>query len=117
MGNATLQLPPAAPMVPADLSGGPRGGAVIRWAAGINAALRGSISATVKLTLAPSDTTSNLYDTRIGIWSFIGLMPLTANAAAALPSIWVQLHDGMATLNHASSPHTDQTYLACIIGR
>lgn len=118
-GVATVERPPPVPPVPADLSGGARGGAVVRWARGINAALRGEISATLKVTLATSVTASVLYDGRISIYSFIGLMPLTANASQLLdtsPPLWFELSQGQVLIHHASSPNTDLTFLAAIIG-
>lgn len=119
MANATVALPPGAvPAVPADLSGGPRSGNVVRWAAGINAALRGNISATLKVTLAPGATNSVFSDSRIGPFSYIGLAPLTANAALQAQSgnLYIVPSQGNATIYHAGFPYTDQTFLACIIG-
>jgi hypothetical protein len=43
-------------------------------------------------------------------------MPTTANACDALPSIWIAPTAGSATVHHASSPHTDQTFVAILIG-
>jgi hypothetical protein len=37
-------------------------------------------------------------------------MPQTANAADALPSVWVEPGTGTAVIHHASSPNTDQIF-------
>ena len=114
MGQAILSRPPAIPPVPADV--GNSRTTVVRHAAAINQMLRGGISATLGVTLAVSDTTSIIQDSRIGPYTYVGLMPATANAVAALPSIWVEPTKGEATIHHVSSPHADQTFMAILIG-
>jgi hypothetical protein len=114
MPDATIARPPAVPLVPADV-GGTRA-TTVRHAAAINQMLRGGISATLGLTLAANATQSTFADSRIGPYTYIGLMPATANASDALRSIWVTTTQGAATINHASSPNTDQTFIACLLG-
>jgi hypothetical protein len=114
MAQANLTRPPAIPLVPADV--GNAKVTTVRHAAAINALLRGGISATLGVTLAPNATTSTFSDSRIGPFTYIGLMPTTANACDALPSIWIAPTAGSATVHHASSPHTDQTFVAVLIG-
>jgi len=112
MGQAVVVLPPAAPAVPADTT---RNG-LIRYARAINDALNGNINATLQLTLVANDITSTFTDTRLGPWSFVWLMPLTAHAADLLPTIWVDPTKGSAVIHHARSSYTDLIYLAAILG-
>jgi hypothetical protein len=114
MAQATLTRPPVIPLVPADV--GNTRATTVRHAAAINQALRGGIAATIGVTLAANATASTFSDSRIGPYTYIGLMPATANAKDALPSIWIVTTQGSATVNHASSPNTDQTFIACLIG-
>jgi hypothetical protein len=114
MAQATLSRPPVVPLVPADV--GNARATTVRHAAAINQALRGGIAATIGVTLAANATQSTFQDSRIGPYTYIGLSPATANASDALHSIWITTSAGIATINHASSPNTDQTFIACLIG-
>ena len=114
MGQAALSRPPAVPPVPSDV--GSVRTTLVRFATALNQVLRGGIAATLEVTLVPGDTTSVFQDSRIGRYTFIGLMPVTANAVAALPSIWIEPTKGGATIHHASSSFTDQTFVACLLG-
>jgi hypothetical protein len=114
MAQAILSRPPVVPLVPADV--GNMRATTVRHAAAINQALRGGIAATIGVTLVANATQSTFSDSRIGPYTFVGLMPATANAMNALHSIWVVATQGSATINHASSPNTDQTFIACLIG-
>lgn len=91
----------------------------------INRVSRGEINCThLGVTLRASQTTTTLNDSRIQTNSYIDLMPLTANAAAAkVAGIWFSnfvasnsLAPGSCTINHASSSNIDQTFTAIIIG-
>jgi hypothetical protein len=114
MAQALLVRPPVVPLVPADV--GNMRATTVRHAAAINQALRGGIAATIGVTLAANATQSTFQDSRIGPYTFVGLMPATANASDALRSMWVQTTQGAATINHASSPNTDQTFIVCLLG-
>ena len=114
MATATITRPPAVPLVPADVGSARQ--TTVRHAAAINQALRGGIAATIGITLAANATQSTFQDSRIGPYTYVGLMPETANAADALRSIWITTTQGAATVNHASSPNVDQTFIACLIG-
>ena len=114
MAAATIARPPAVPLVPADV--GSARATTVRHAAAINQALRGGIAATIGVTLVANATESTFSDSRIGPYTYIGLSPATANASAALRSIWIVTTQGSATINHASSPNTDQTFIACLLG-
>jgi hypothetical protein len=68
-----------------------------------------------EVTLTPAASATLYTDTRIIPGSFVGLMPLTANAADALGSVWVEPGTGTAVIHHASSPNTDQTFAVSLI--
>lgn len=78
----------------------------------INLILNGklNISAQTTVTLRASQTTTTLYDVRIGYFSHLGFTPMSANAATAAASLWYETADGSATLHHASDAATDQTF-------
>lgn len=79
---------------------------------------RGKFNCTTSLTLTALATTTNFIDERIGNGSYIDFMPLTANAATAkITGIYItnQLK-GSCTVNHASSVHSDQNFIAVILG-
>jgi len=114
MAQANLDRPPVIPLVPSD-TGNARS-TNVRFAGAINQALRGTIGATMGVTLAVSDTASTFSDSRIGPYTFVGLMPATANAAAILPSVWIETTKGAVTIHHASSPNTDMQFVALLIG-
>jgi hypothetical protein len=114
MAAAIVSRPPAIPLVPADI--GSARATTVRHAAAINQALRGGISATIGVTLAANATTSTFSDSRIGPYTYVGLTPATLNASNALRSIWITTTQGAATINHASSPNLDQTFIAVLLG-
>jgi hypothetical protein len=66
------------------------------------------------VTLTPAAATTTYVDARITPQSFLGLMPETANAADALPSLWIAPGTGSAVIHHASSPNTDQRFLVSL---
>ena len=63
-----------------------------------------------EVTLTPGVSSTLYRDIRIIPTSFVGLMPQTANAADALPAVWVEPGTGTAVIHHASSPNTDQIF-------
>jgi len=115
MGFAVLTPPPATAVVPGDTRDLHAFG--IRTAAAINQIRTGAISATMGVRLAQSDTTSVVQDSRISVWSYLDLMPLSAAAAAKLPGIWYELHQGSATIHHSATGPTDiLDFILLIIG-
>lgn len=78
--------------------------------------MQGKMNATSEVTLTPNATSTTIVDARIGSNTWIGLSPLTANAAAAHSSVYVSSQQkGQATLTHASSPNSDQTFNVLMI--
>ena len=75
----------------------------------LNNTINGKLNSTGSLTLTASATTTTLTDERIGGNSVILFMPTTANANTARG-------EKTATLTHASSGNTDQTFGYVVIG-
>lgn len=63
------------------------------------------------LTLDPLAASTVMKDARLSAFSVLTFMPKTANAAIALPGIWVDgQKKGEATVHHVSAADTDQTF-------
>ncbi len=84
----------------------------------VNNQLGGKLNATASVTLTPSATSTTLTDSRIGANTFIGFTPRTLNASTAwISGLYVSAKkNGQATITHASSPNTDQTFDVLLIG-
>jgi hypothetical protein len=83
----------------------------------VNRLLQGKLNAVATLTLTANAASTVLTDTRIGGATWIGLMPTTANAAAALGTTWVSARGtGTATISHANDAQVDKTYAVLLIG-
>jgi hypothetical protein len=114
MAQAVLDRPPAVPPVPSDV--GNTRATLVRFATAINQALRGTIAATMGVTLAANATSSTFSDSRLGPYSSVLLMPATGHAADVLPSCWVETTKGAATIHHANTPYVDMQFVVCLIG-
>lgn len=80
---------------------------------------RGGINVTKDLTLTANAASTTLTDARISAQSFIGLQPITANAATALATTYVAAATqikGSAVITHANNSQTDRTFRVLIIG-
>ena len=83
----------------------------------LNNTINGKLNSTGSVTLRASQTTTTLTDERIGGNSVILFMPTTANANSTKSSLYVSARtDKTATLTHASSGNTDQTFGYVIVG-
>jgi hypothetical protein len=83
----------------------------------VNRLLQGKLNAVTTLTLTANAASTTLTDPRIGGATFIGLMPTTANAAAALGTTYVSARGiGTATITHANDANVDKTYDVLLIG-
>ena len=83
----------------------------------LNNTINGKLNSTGTITLTASATSTTLTDARISGNSVILFMPTTANARTALNGLHVSARaDGSATLTHASSGNTDQTFGFTIFG-
>ena len=88
-------------------------------ATALNQAIRGKLNAVGTVTLTANAATTTLIDERIGGDSWIGLMPLTANAAGALANIFnlsADITKGQAVITHANVASTDRTFRYVVIG-
>jgi hypothetical protein len=84
------------------------------WARQVN---QGKIPVTGNLTLAANATTTTVTDPRVGINSFIGLVPTTANGASAMPTVWVSSFGKQTfTLTHSNTASVDKSFRYCVIG-
>lgn len=84
----------------------------------VNNLLTGKMNVTIDVSLTPSSATTVIQDSRIGGNSHINIgSPLTANAAAAMPTTYVSsIGNKTATLTHTSNAQTDRTFRIAIIG-
>jgi hypothetical protein len=83
----------------------------------VNQQLTGKLNAVLQMTLTASSTTTTVTDKRIGANTYFGFQPLTADAAAALGSLYVSSQaNGDATLTHASTASVDRTFNVLLIG-
>lgn len=83
----------------------------------INRILGGAVNVTGSVTLTHDATSTTLVDSRINAFSFVTLMPLTANAVTALASVYYSGQTaGQVLINHASSANTDQSFRYLVIG-
>lgn len=94
-----------------------------RLARAINNLLQGKMNAVSTITLTANAATTTLTDARLSSKSFIGFMPTTANAAAALSGLYVTnqvggtgVTPGTAIINHANNAQIDKTFTLLIIG-
>lgn len=82
---------------------------------------QGKFNAFIDFTLTASAATSTLIDARIGYFSTLLFMPMTANASAEIGAgtIYVQqsnMKSGQAIINHANNSNADKTFRILIIG-
>jgi hypothetical protein len=88
-----------------------------RTAQVVNQLARGKSNNVGEITLRASQTTTTLIDPLIGPQSYIDFMPTTSNAATAKADLYVSARTaGQATLTHASSANTDQTFVYVVVG-
>lgn len=88
-----------------------------RIASVLNNVLSGKMNNTSVVTLVANSATTTLTDSRIGANSVIGLMPTTANAAAALATTYFDSFvTGACTIHHANNAQVDKTFSFTITG-
>lgn len=112
---------------PAPLQEGPpasiRDSASRVWVARIveivNGVLRGKMNVVLPVTLTADTTTTNIIDSRIGVFSSLLFSPVTANAAAEMGNgtMFVSSQrNGFAVLTHASNSQADRSFNLAILG-
>jgi hypothetical protein len=90
-----------------------------KLAESVNRALAGKLNATLDVTLTANQAATAVTDARLSTASYIGLCPLTANAAAELGNgtIYVSAQGkGTLTLTHANNAQTDRNFRLLVIG-
>lgn len=84
------------------------------WAGWIN---QGHMQNTRDITLNANATTTVILDERAAVNSFVGFMPLTANALSAQPAVRVLSQSaGGFTITHTNSASVDQNFRYCLLG-
>lgn len=69
------------------------------------------------VTLGTSTAATSVVDFRVGVNSFIGLMPTTANAASAIAATYVSSRSAEGfTISHANNATNDRTFVYCVLG-
>lgn len=106
---ASTNIPVVPPVAPyQDQSSWPQWlGAIART---LNLVLNGKQNVTTTVTLTAGVTTTTLYDSRIGYFSVVLLMPTTANAAGALATTYIAPGDGNAVITHLNAATVDRTF-------
>ena len=87
-----------------------------QWQQEVN---QGHIQNVSSVTLVAGGTTTVVTDFRVGIASFIGFMPTTANAAAEIGAggMYVSSRGKQTfTITHANNAQTDRTFTYCVLG-
>lgn len=81
-------------------------------ATAVNQLLQGRSNNVGEVTLTPSAATTTVIDNRFNSDMAVLLVPLTASAAAAIPTTYLSGRDhGKFTLTHASASSTDRAFL------
>lgn len=84
------------------------------WASAINS---GNLQCVGTVTLTASATTTTVTDSRVSPGCFIGLSPLTSDAAGALGTTYVSTTtNGSFTLTHSNAASVDRTFTYCVLG-
>lgn len=86
---------------------------------GIRTILQGKLNCRAEVTLTANATATAVTDPRASAFSYIGLMPKTANAAAELGAgtLYVSArNNGAFTLAHANNGQTDRSFVYLLIG-
>ncbi len=95
----------------------PQGSDLRQVIATLNRMLQGKLNATTTVTLAAGATTTTLTNPLLSAASYIGFMPTTATAAAAMTALYVSARtSGSATLTHNNTADVDRTFAVLIIG-
>lgn len=87
---------------------------IAQWSQWVN---QGHLQDVGNVTLTPSTVSSVVVDSRISINSFVGFMPMTANALSAAPTLFVStIATGSFTITHGNSASIDKTFRYALLG-
>ena len=81
--------------------------------------MQGKLNNTGSFTLTNGVTSTTVTDARVGINSFIGFTPTTANAASEMGAGTMYLStrgDSLFVITHANSASVDRTFAYCVLG-
>lgn len=96
---------------------GPEADHRYKLATAINQLIIGKVNTVGTVTLTANATTTTLTNSHIGADSFIQLMPITANAAAAITTTYISARvTGSATITHANNAQADKDFVYVILG-
>ncbi len=77
----------------------------------------GHIPVVGNVTLAAGATSTSVADARVAPGSWIGLVPITANALSAAPTVWVSTFGiEYFVITHANSASADKTFRYAVLG-
>lgn len=83
----------------------------------LNRLVDGKINSVSTVTLTANAASTTLSDIYIGGGSLIALMPMSANAAAALATTWFATPlKQSVVVNHANNAQTDRQFFYCVLG-
>lgn len=83
----------------------------------INNLFRGKMNIVGSVTLTANSATTALSDDLISPDSIVVVMPMTANAAAAIGGLYFSTPTaGLVTINHANNAQTDRTFRYGVMG-
>lgn len=83
----------------------------------LNRLVDGKINSVSTVTLAANAGTTTLADIYIGGTSAILLMPMTAHAAAELPTLYFNTPTKQSVvINHTNNAQTDRTFTYAVLG-
>jgi len=88
----------------------------LKLAQAVNQLLNGKMNTVATVTLTANTTSTTITNSHIGVDSFIGLMPKTSNAAAALATTSIVCSNGSAAITHANNAQTDRDFVYVVIG-
>lgn len=121
VARTALAFPPASLMqpAPARLEKAASQDWVLQIAAVTDGVRQGKMNVTLEVTLEPNSFTTTVVDARIGAYSALILMPLTATAVAAVSAGEVGVFgqkSGEARIAHANSANATRTFRMVILG-
>lgn len=82
----------------------------------VNRINQGHFNCTLFVTLDPDVGQTVVTDSRISLQTAALLHPQTANAAAAMPTTFIQCTNGSATISHTNNAQTDRSFTMAMIG-
>lgn len=82
----------------------------------VNSMLAGKLNTTIFVTLDPGVATTAVQDARISAQTTAAFCPTSANAAAAIPTLWVTPTNKQLVIHHDNNAQTDRTFNMAITG-